>query len=61
MKPKCCMCKKRFNNYGAILLSPPNTNDLDQNVVSKYHICCKCYDKMVAFIWSTENAGPSKS
>ena len=38
MKPKCTLCKKRFEKYGAILLSPPK-----KNMVKKFHICCDCY------------------
>lgn len=38
IKPICDICKSELDDYGAILLSPPNGHD-----VKKYHICKKCY------------------
>ncbi len=38
MKPKCVVCKKRFETYGAILFSPPK-----KDMVKKLYICSKCY------------------
>ncbi len=64
MKPTCCMCLKNFKEYGAILFSPPlnkkdrtfiesffdfgNNGDLG-GFVNKYHICPKCYRKLIKF------------
>lgn len=39
--PKCDVCDKELDDYGAILLSPPKGHD-----VKKYHICKACYDKV---------------
>ena len=39
IKPKCDRCKNELLDYGAILLSPPNTN----STVKKFHICKECY------------------
>ena len=38
IKPVCDMCKRELNDFGAILLSPPQGHD-----VKKYHICTECY------------------
>jgi len=37
--PKCCRCKKELDDYGAILLSPPDHEDK----CDKYHICKVCF------------------
>lgn len=42
IKPKCDMCRKELNDYGALLFSPPN-----KNIVKKFHICKNCYQKLV--------------
>jgi len=39
IKPNCNKCKIELDNFGGILLSPPDKN----SKVSKYHICQKCY------------------
>ena len=38
--PKCNICEKELNEFGAILLSPP-----DGTSVNKYHICVFCYER----------------
>ena len=43
IKPICDICKKKLNEFGAILLSPPD----EQNSVKKFHICKECYNKLV--------------
>lgn len=45
IKPKCDFCKKELNKFGAILFSPP-----DKNKVKKFHICGKCYKKIIKFL-----------
>lgn len=40
--PVCDKCKKELNNFGAILLSPPN----QENSVKKFHICKECYEEI---------------
>jgi len=42
IKPKCDFCGKELNEFGAILLSPPDKN----NKVIKYHLCVDCYEKV---------------
>ncbi len=42
IKPKCDKCSEELNDFGAILLSPPN----DKSEVKKYHICKSCYKKI---------------
>jgi len=44
IKPKCDFCKRELKKFGAILLSPPNKNN-----VKKFHICRKCYKIMINF------------
>jgi hypothetical protein len=39
IKPICSKCNKELQNFGAILLSPPDNN----NFIIKKHICRECY------------------
>ena len=48
IEPKCDKCKKELKEFGGILLSPPN-----KNLVKKFHLCKKCYLKILHEI--TEN------
>ncbi|MEK6892733.1 MAG: hypothetical protein AABX07_00870 [Nanoarchaeota archaeon] len=43
INPKCDKCKKELNEFGAILLSPP---DKDNNI-KKLHLCKECYLEIV--------------
>ena len=43
IKPICNQCKKELEDFGAILLSPPDKD----NKVKKYHLCKDCYNEMV--------------
>lgn len=42
ISPNCAICNKELEDYGAILLSPPNKN----NDVKKSHICKDCYNRL---------------
>ena len=42
IKPTCDKCKKELEEFGGILLSPPD-ND---RKVTKYHLCKKCYEEI---------------
>jgi hypothetical protein len=42
IKPICDKCKKELDEFGAILLSPPDS----ENMVRKYHLCKECYDEI---------------
>ena len=42
IQPKCDKCKEEIVEFGAILLSPPNSEDK----VHKYHLCIKCFDSI---------------
>ncbi len=44
INPLCDKCKKELNDFGGILLSPPNV----RNEVKKYHLCKDCYQKIIA-------------
>lgn len=51
IKPHCDRCKKELNEFGAILLSPPNM----QNEVQKYHLCKTCYELILNDFWVQKN------
>jgi hypothetical protein len=40
IQPKCDKCKKELEEFGAVLLSPPDNNGL----VKKFHLCRECYN-----------------
>jgi len=42
IKPICDFCNQELDEFGAILLSPPDK----ENNVKKYHICHKCYKEI---------------
>ncbi len=44
IKPICDKCKKELQEFGAILLSPPDK----ESKVIKFHICKICYEGMIA-------------
>lgn len=46
INPKCEKCGKELQEFGAILLSPPNIS----NMVVKYHICRDCYEKILKLL-----------
>lgn len=46
IRPTCDKCSNELNDYGGILLSPPN----EQGMVYKFHLCKKCYEKVCYFI-----------
>ena len=43
IKPVCDICKEELDEFGAILLGPPNK----KNMVVKFHICKKHYKKII--------------
>lgn len=43
IQPKCDVCESELKEFGSILLSPPNT----ENMVKKYHLCVLCYQKII--------------
>ncbi len=43
INPICDKCKKELNEFGGILLSPPNKN----NEVTKFHLCISCYEELI--------------
>jgi len=40
IKPICDRCQEELVDFGAILLSPPDS----ENTVRKFHLCTVCYD-----------------
>lgn len=44
--PQCDKCGTELADYGALVLSPPNT----QSEVKKLHICKACYSQIEALI-----------
>lgn len=43
IKPVCSRCDKELKEFGGILLSPPDDDDM----VKKMHLCKSCYDIIV--------------
>ena len=46
IEPKCDKCKKELDEFGAILLGPPDQNGL----VNKFHLCKSCYYELITEI-----------
>ena len=44
IQPNCNKCGAELKEFGAILLSPPDSNDS----VKKYHLCVDCFDKIAS-------------
>ncbi len=42
ISPKCDKCQKELKDFGAIVLSPPDSN----SAVIKYHLCKNCYKEI---------------
>ena len=43
IKPTCDKCRKELDEFGGILLSPPDKN----NQVTKNHLCKDCYNIII--------------
>ena len=43
IKPKCYICKDELDEFGAILLSPPDK----KNRIKKFHLCKFCYKHVI--------------
>lgn len=50
IQPKCDKCGRELNEFGAILLSPPN----DEGQVRKFHFCQPCYELIISDIETTD-------
>ena len=48
IKPICAICGKELEEFGAILLGPPDEN----NKVEKFHLCKECYEEIKNMIRS---------
>lgn len=42
ISPKCDKCDRELLEFGAILLSPPNS----EGYVQKFHLCVNCYSEL---------------
>ncbi len=51
IEPNCDRCNDKLNEFGGILLSPPDK----ENKVIKFHLCIKCYDFIARHINSFKN------
>jgi hypothetical protein len=51
--PKCDVvdCGEPLNEFGAIVLSPPDP----QGMVRKFHVCVSCYEKMELNLFDTRS------
>ncbi len=54
IKPKCERCKKELKKFGAILLGPPFEEEMGSTVVEKFHLCIKCYNKLLKVMLELE-------
>lgn len=43
IEPTCDKCMEELTDFGGIILSPPNENEM----VRKYHLCKNCYNKII--------------
>ena len=50
IKPICDKCKKELEEFGGILLSPPN----ESGKVKKLHLCNGCYESIESSFTSEE-------
>jgi len=50
IKPICNKCGGELDDFGAILLSPPDKN----NSVKKFHLCKFCYQEIAAGLASNK-------
>ena len=51
----CGMCGQSLKKPGALIFSPPRTQDkMLGSVVYKTHICLQCYSKLIDWIVGTE-------
>lgn len=46
IKPICDVCEKELEEFGAILLGPPDESDK----VEKFHLCRECYKEIRSII-----------
>lgn len=46
IKPVCSRCGKELDDFGAILLSPPDS----KGMVKKIHLCRSCYGEVLKSI-----------
>ncbi len=51
IKPTCDKCGEELQDFGGILLSPPDS----KGMVKKFHLCIKCYEKMSAELKTSLN------
>ena len=45
------MCKRELDDFGAIILSPPDSFDK----VEKFHVCKKCYAEIIKQLTQKNN------
>ena len=52
MKIKCDKCRDEFEDFGALVFSPPETleDGTCAKEVNKYHICPHCFSKLIYWI-----------
>jgi hypothetical protein len=43
IKPICDKCRKELDDFGGILLSPPD----EHSNIKKMHLCKKCYNEII--------------
>lgn len=56
IKPVCNKCNEELNDFGGILLSPPDSDDN----VKKHHLCKECYQIIVEGLKTNEKEGKTR-
>lgn len=46
INPRCDKCKIELDEFGGILLSPPDS----ENKVIKFHLCKRCYEEIAKLL-----------
>lgn len=52
ISPKCDLCPSDLEDFGGIILSPP---DKETQLVRKYHVCLECYKEKVVPLFNADD------
>lgn len=50
IKLKCLMCKQELKEFGGIIITPPCEKAELKEYHKKYHICVKCFPRIIRAI-----------
>lgn len=51
IKVKCDKCKRELKETGGLVFSPPFDIEYVGSVTQKLHVCRKCYDKLLKWLF----------